>query len=655
MVLLKIPNEVFLMLLTAGLAAVGFALYGEPLNVEQAFVGVRVLGTFFIFLFFSCAVFSWGQLWCRILAFDSRSLTWPAALGSAWTSITAMLLGHLGLIGLGRLLPTLSILFAGTVANAVWSLRNPAAATSPRVQGDVFQRAATAVVGASVGVFVVAAFYPNPFWDPLWYHLLAPRLWSEAGSIGFLKKTVVVMQAVTWEYIFLWGNALLGARDGGGLVAGQLFGQWLHALWGYGGTALALSFFLKRFSNERSWLALAVLSGLCIASFQKMAMLAKNDWGICFWALVGFGILFDEPKLFQKRRMVVAGLFIGLAVAGKLTALFAAGTLLLLWISLDRAWLKKVPCVVLGFLMIVVPVLTWSWRETGNPFFPSMNSVFHSPFLGPSWSRAMQAYQGVGETHKLGEYWSRLKALSSENPLMWLSLLFPFLFVLPARYRPGLKALLPFWATAALAFVAYIVKVGVSLTELRYLGPSLILLSSFPILVIERLLPASFSWVRWPLLLLLALASNITWDSPVAITRTPTATAIVQAHPGGPAFHWLRQNTRRDELVVTLLETRLYYMSDRNMVRLWDNLEMDRAVTGLTTALEAVVALRKFKVRYLFATIEELDKHFDKNVSDLVIAAILAHQSRVVAFAEGAVKIVDLQKLEVALRSSAPR
>ncbi|MBI3558176.1 MAG: hypothetical protein HY074_18070 [Deltaproteobacteria bacterium] len=620
----------------------GFLAYGTPAAAEASFQGIQIFGTFLIFLFFSVSAFSWGRIFSRFLGFAFE--VWStAALGIGGAAATAMVLGHLGLIGPSHRILLTALLFLGPGIN-VFSSKNIREPIFSVDKPHVFEIVSLALIAASVLLFVIAAFYPNPFYDPLWCNALAPRRWSNAGKIFFDTKSIIGFQSSYWEYLYLWGNSLLSGAPGEGLIACLLFGQWTHAFWGYGGTVLALWAFLAIFCDDRFWLGLAVFSGLCVHSFQKMAMIAKNDWGICFWLLAGFALLLSAKEL-PRKQLAAAGALIGLGLGGKFTAVFSVVPLFLLWAYVDRQVWKKAPIVFSALLLGLVPILLRNWLATGNPVFPSMNLVFKSAMLGPSWTRAMRNYDGTGIVPAFSEFSRRLTELLRENPLLPAGLAFPLSLVWPKKRS---RLLTPLWLTLAGSFIFFAAKIGPAIVEMRYLGLALNLWAGFSVLSIAEL-GSKARWLALPLLALITYTADIPWKAPWDLLRMPSTGSIVRQQPNSGSLAWLRANTKPDDVIVSLLETRLYYLDDRNIRRVWDDPEWDAALSGETDPLKAVVRMRALHAKYLLATIEVFDQHADKKVSDLIIQAILANP-RSVVFAAEASKVIDLERMEKALR-----
>jgi hypothetical protein len=145
---------------------------------------------------------------------------------------------------------------------------------------------------------------------------------------------------------------------------------------------------------------LAAVVGVCGAGTVTVIGMTANDITVSLGVLGSLWLvcrawrrLVRGPRRQALTHVAIAGLPIGLAVAGKLTMVpFAIG--------LTAAFLVA-PCpvarrlgLIAGFAagiavptaILTVPWLVHVWLETGNPIFPYLNGVFRSPLVAPhSW------------------------------------------------------------------------------------------------------------------------------------------------------------------------------------------------------------------------------------------------------------------------------
>ena len=254
------------------------------------------------------------------------------------------------------------LLFGAPIAFGVWSLSlgqdagwdlrnyhwyNPYALLTGRAALD----------GAPAGLQTWFA----PFVDLVWFGL-AQGL--PAPVVGFIIGAV---QSASFVLLFLLGDRLLP---------------------------------IERVFERRAVALLVAVTGVCGAGTAAEIGTTTNDitvslgvlgslWLVCrSWRL-----LLGGPRRQALTQVAVAGLPIGLALAGKLTMVpFAIGLLAAFLVApcpVARR-LSLIGGFAVGILvpttMLLVPWEAHVWHETGNPIFPYFNGVFRSSLVDPrSW------------------------------------------------------------------------------------------------------------------------------------------------------------------------------------------------------------------------------------------------------------------------------
>jgi hypothetical protein len=202
--------------------------------------------------------------------------------------------------------------------------------------------ALVAVFGSMGFVTVYGALTPPHHWDPLTYHLAAPRYFLETGWIRPIPQ-------IEWSNLPLTAELLYGI----GLAFGsETFGQLLHL--GFGGiTAVALWGFARhRTDRPTAWMATAIF--LATPQVQMWAHVANIDLALgCFIflaivaslhagdAVVSDGGRWSESWLSESRRwLILAGVFSGFALGSKYQAVTAVVPLTLLILA-DSWWRQR--------------------------------------------------------------------------------------------------------------------------------------------------------------------------------------------------------------------------------------------------------------------------------------------------------------------------
>src|SRR6185295_15524436 len=236
----------------------GMALHGTPAGPDVEFTRWQVLGVFLVVVAFSLSTIGWGAYACRKLGV-ARESGWMLilAMGTLLSSFAAFTLGALSLISYD--LSGLAVLW---IAAGLW-LGGDAWKLVPRFRPPGWSWVPPGLFVCGIALWLASASLANGASDPPYYHLLAPRIWTDLGRIGFRPWYLAIPVASHWEYLFIWGNMLLGAQGGKGLISGQLFGQLVHVSLGVTLTSAAVYVLTARLTRKTLWAWLAVLAAMC--------------------------------------------------------------------------------------------------------------------------------------------------------------------------------------------------------------------------------------------------------------------------------------------------------------------------------------------------------------------------------------------------------
>jgi hypothetical protein len=212
---------------------------------------------------------------------------------------------------------------------------------------------------AVFGLALLTAFLPPTAWDALVYHLTGPKLYLEAGRLVHPLDLPYLGFPQLGEMLFTM--AMLLRRPAAAQLISLLFG----ALMALGCHGLAG----QRWGRPAGALAAAILYSattiLLILSWPYVDVL------LMYFTLAAFAALCRGLEQNSRRWLVAAGLFVGMAMSTKYTAVtIPAGAVLLILANWPvRRW-HLVLLVIAVAAAFVAPWLLKNWVLTGNPVYP---------------------------------------------------------------------------------------------------------------------------------------------------------------------------------------------------------------------------------------------------------------------------------------------
>lgn len=140
--------------------------------------------------------------------------------------------------------------------------------------------------------------------------------------------------------------------------------------------------------------------------------MAYNDLAVTFYTFLGVYAFVNWFEREKKCWLVLCGVFCGLAVSTKYTALFSVsvGCFGILWICRSKGMILKraVGFLVLfcGTVLIVgSPFYFRNWVVTGNPFYPFLYQIFGGRGLDPELARLYDLFvQSLGMGRSVLDY-----------------------------------------------------------------------------------------------------------------------------------------------------------------------------------------------------------------------------------------------------------
>jgi hypothetical protein len=300
----------------------------------------------------------------------AERIVWAAAIGLGMVSSVGLALGAAGLLR-PWLLWLLTAVGLAATGRRLWRVLQASWVDPSWRPRDRFERLLAACCGLALAVALAWALAPPVAWDALVYHLTGPKLYLAAGRIDHSLDVPYLGFPQLVEMLFAWGMGLGGERAAAAI-------HW------FCGVLAALSLVTagrRSPGGAAGWLAAAVL--LSAPSIVLLAGWPYVDLALLLYATLAFLSLarFCEAGSRSRRWLVLSGVFIGLALSTKYTALAllpASGLSLLAARILNSESRTHIPQFSVRDLLLPcgVALVTWSpwllknFLLTGNPTYP---------------------------------------------------------------------------------------------------------------------------------------------------------------------------------------------------------------------------------------------------------------------------------------------
>jgi len=208
--------------------------------------------------------------------------------------------------------------------------------------------------------------------DALIYHLAVPKLCLKHHGFTFIPGNIFSNYPLHSEMLFLIGLFLQGDI----LAKGMHFLAFLFIL-------LGMDQFIRYRMKCHDYPALSLLIFCTIPSVFLVSHMAYNDLFVTFYSLAAVFAFINWVDRPEKGWLILSGVFSGLALAGKYTALFLPflGCLGILWaarhhrLRLDAAFRLLLLYIFIA-VMVGSPFYIKNWIMTGNPFYPFLYGIF---------------------------------------------------------------------------------------------------------------------------------------------------------------------------------------------------------------------------------------------------------------------------------------
>lgn len=646
--LFKDPRYRFLIVFSSALIA-GFLLYGRPLSTEEFLGTPKIIGAFFIFIAWIMSVYGWGSRLTQLLGLKELPPSASIAIGLVLFSIFPQIIYLIPGLKLGTKVLAFNtfLVYGAYICNY----------RPTKINFDLARPWPFYLFSFGLIVVGLVNLVPNAFWDSHWYHLSAVRFWFNEDQLIFNPNAVAYANASNFDYLFFWPNILLSKPGNSGLVAINLFGQWIHYFGAVIPCLLFVGAWLKQKGESSKWILLALLFALFEFTLHYSSLAAKNDWGVLFWFLLAFYLIVEcKQKGFVY--LVIGFFLLGYLTAAKVTY----GFFVLIFLLLDgkSIWkacgFKKVA--ILG-LVLCAPVMALFIRNyvwTGSPVFPVPNSIFPTSHLGPTWLDAFEYYsldwQGL----------SWLNFFKKSNKLLSEVFVFSLFYFCYPFFRKNNPAMIKLWLLSFLGILFIYFGFGEDL-EFRLIGAVPFLFRVFCVLglvcVVEKFI--SKNWIHQLIMGLMVLtlgvrskAFQIHVVDPLGLIHLYSKyggdfNKLSQSFNGTGYVSLIKKNLKKDEKVFILSDIKLFYLSDVGAIRVWDAPELDRFFRNSSGPEEVIRELIRRNGRFLVESLDSIDRYFYRPKVIELVEFLKEYPHAIVPHSSKSEWVVDLKLLEVSL------
>ena len=262
---------------------------------------------------------------------------------------------------------------------------------------DGWARLMLACVIAAALLNLLSAMTPPFEYDELEYHLGAPAEYIKAGRIIALPHNFYSNLPQLTETLYL-----LALKMSSGVAAKLL--HWSFGLFG----AVAAYAISARLWQKQIGLTAAALF-YCVPLMQDLSETARIDLATTFFAMLAFGaLLYWQQDSRDNHYLWLSAITAGCAVATKWTAVPVVLLPAVVFVAIMTMSLRLSFVFCLLSSVFVVPWLIKNWLFMGNPVYPLLSNVFHSPH----WSAEQAALFAQKHYANFGWYgWAQFVGL----------------------------------------------------------------------------------------------------------------------------------------------------------------------------------------------------------------------------------------------------
>jgi hypothetical protein len=376
-------------------------------------------------------------------------------------------------------------------------------------------------------------------------------------------------------------------------VTAQVFGQWMHFLWGQIACVVLGAMLLRQLTEPlRSRPGLAVFAAwLCttLPSFEWLGCLAKNDYVIMTFVLAGLLAALNK-------RFAVAGFFLGFSYATKVLAAWAA--IALLWLVPRRKWLAYVVCASAA----AAPFLLRNAVFTGNPLFPNLDNVIGPGWISSWWINHNLSFGGGPRFDPSMLTWLSTQMLHKSLPKILLGLgAAAFAYELLKRRAVPQAARWSGMLVTLFVFPLLMLRPG---ADGRYgnFSASLAALYLVAALLREAFRHPLARRYGWVFFVPLGLLVNTPLDELVKVPKNflfaPAGKYVESFHPVYDVQKWVNETLRADERILFLAEKQQFYL-DRDFETVVEMKKWEEILTPLKSPDALFARLRAMGYDYV--------------------------------------------------------
>ena len=400
---------------------------------------------------------------------------------------------------------------------------------------DPIETACVALVLFEVLYISVNAAIPERYYDALAMHLLIPTQILTYGHWTYTPRLAFAFFPIGADYLFAYAMAM------GGEMAAKLINLMALLL----ASALLHDIVRQIYGRRLAWLAVALFLGIPVTLIVTTSMFVENT--LCLLVIGAFRLLLLQRQVHGRAALAGLGVVLPALVAVKLHGVLVAFTgTAIAFGSQNYALLRRRDWAIIGCVAVIAGGLgaltyAYAWALTGNPVFPLMNDIFHSPFWPPV------AFQDPSYVGRLSPWLLYRMTFDSGTYLQaWPGALgFVFMALLPAGIVAAILSPTRAVTVALLIALVYIAVVLAEEQYIRYLYPV------FPLLVVICIHGmATLASARWSRvgLALCAIALCL-----LDIYKLPSAGWILRDND----LRWAFDATLRHDMMAGLVPERL--------------------------------------------------------------------------------------------------
>lgn len=333
----------------------------------------------------------------------AEELVFSIGIGLGSLALSTMILGLIGLL----YEPTFYFLLAVGLLFG----RKELVGISARIQGRLFDRSrewdpfflfVIIIAGISTAFSLLRALMP-PYGavDPLAYHLALPNIYLSKHYLSFERTLTGALYADNIGMLFTAAISLRGPE----------LAQVIHWFMGVM-TGIAIWCFCRDYFNSQVGIIAAAIF-FFTPVFMFYSPLAYVDVGVALFQFLSVWVLFKWIRQGGNRTLLLMGIFTGLAMGSKHTALFLGVTLSFVILSVllfRKEGLVKISRSLFVFggvaLSLALPWYIRAWVHADNPVWPVANDFFSGLPYGSTFSISNPVIADA-----LGRDWERISHL----------------------------------------------------------------------------------------------------------------------------------------------------------------------------------------------------------------------------------------------------